>query len=71
MIINVKVKTNSSKSEVVLKDDIYIVGLHSSPEKGKANSELITILSKYFSVAKSQITIIKGEKSRKKIVVIE
>ena len=71
MIIKVKVKTNSSKSEVVLKDDTYIVGLHSSPEKGKANNELISVLSKHFQVAKSQITIIKGEKSRKKIISIE
>jgi len=41
------------------------------PIEGKANKELINILSKHFKVSKSKISIIGGEKSRNKIVEIK
>lgn len=47
-----------------------IVGLTSMPEKGKANLELIKKLAKYFKVSSSQVKIVAGLKSRKKIVEI-
>jgi len=47
-----------------------IVGLISKPEKGKANLELVKKLAKHFKVPSSQIKIISGLKSRKKIVEI-
>lgn len=71
MLIDVKVKTNSSKKEVVKKDSGYIVSLHSSPRDGKANKELIEFLAEYFDVPKSNIEILKGIKGRNKIVSIE
>jgi uncharacterized protein (TIGR00251 family) len=47
-----------------------IVGLISMPEKGKANLELIKKLAKRFKVSSSQVKIVAGLKSRKKIVEI-
>ena len=41
------------------------------PEKGKANKALIKLLSKEWKIAKSAITIIRGETSRTKILEIE
>ena len=38
------------------------------PEKGKANAGLIKLLAKEWRVAKSQLTIISGEKDRNKTV---
>ena len=38
------------------------------PEKGKANAALIKLLAKEWGLAKSQLTIISGEKDRNKIV---
>jgi len=46
------------------------VGLTSRPEKGKANQELIKKLAKHFKVSSSQIRIIAGLKTRRKIVEI-
>ena len=46
------------------------IGLTSKPEKGKANLELIKKLAKHFKVPSSQIRIVSGLKSRKKIVEI-
>ena len=47
------------------------VYLTSSAIGGKANKALIEALSKHFNVKKSQISIIKGEKTRDKFVKID
>ena len=60
MLIKVRVKTKSQERKIVLEDNIYKVYVKSFPEKGKANQELIKILSKGF---KKKATIIKGLKS--------
>jgi uncharacterized protein (TIGR00251 family) len=48
-----------------------IVGLISRPEQGKANLELIKKLAEHFDISSSQVKIISGFKSRRKIVEIE
>lgn len=45
-----------------------LIGIKSRPEKGKANLELIRKLAKHFNVHTSQIKIISGYTSRRKIV---
>ncbi len=47
------------------------VGLTSIPEKGKANMELVKKLAKSFDIPSSNIKIISGLKSRRKIVEIQ
>ena len=42
------------------------VSIKSKPESGKANRELLKLLSDYFHVPSDKIKIIQGEKSRKK-----
>jgi uncharacterized protein len=44
------------------------ISIKSKPELGKANHELIKILSNHFQVSSDKIKIIQGIKSRKKIV---
>ena len=46
------------------------VSIKSKPEQGKANRELIKLLSKYFQISTDKIKIIQGTKSRKKVVYI-
>jgi uncharacterized protein (TIGR00251 family) len=43
----------------------------SPPVKGKANREVIEALSSYFRLSPSRISIIRGEKSRLKLVSLE
>lgn len=45
--------------------------LKSAPEKGKANDELIKLLSKHLKVSQGLIMIIRGQTSRKKVVKID
>lgn len=72
MKIQVKVTPKASKNEVEgWEEEVLKVRLTVVPEKGKANAALIALLSKYFKVPKSHITIVKGETSRNKIVEIK
>lgn len=65
--ITVKVIPKSSKSEVIgWENDQLKIRLKAVPEKGEANEELIRVLADYFDIPKSQITIIRGHKSRTK-----
>lgn len=46
------------------------VGLMSRPEGGKANRELVQKLAEHFRVSTSQVRILSGLKSKRKIVEI-
>lgn len=66
--IKIIVKTNSNKTELIGFDKekkAYILRIKSMPEKGKANEEIIRFFSKYL---KKRVKIIKGLKSREKIL---
>jgi len=68
--LKVHVSPGSKKSEVQGYDpwkNALIVKLKSPPEGGKANRELIKILSEFFS---AEVDILSGHRSRDKVVVI-
>ncbi|MCX6743240.1 MAG: DUF167 domain-containing protein [Candidatus Parcubacteria bacterium] len=70
-IIKVKVIPNSKLNKIVeQKDDFYKIKLTAPAHEGKANKALLNFLSRELKVAKSKITIIKGNKSREKTVLI-
>ena len=75
--IAVKLTPKASRTEVkgweddadgnpVLKCSVTVV-----PEKGKANKALIALLSKHYRIPKRDITILKGETDRIKLIEIE
>jgi uncharacterized protein len=69
MIINVKVKPNSSKNEIeAISDHTFKIKVTSPPERGKANDAVIKLLSKHFKTAKSNIGIITGKRASEKII---
>ncbi len=68
----VKVKPGSKKEKVVrLSEDRLEVSVSAPPEKGKANDRLIELLAKHFRVKKSAVKLLRGERSREKLVEIE
>lgn len=70
-ILPIKVKPNSKTQNIQQESDgSWIVHLKSPPVEGKANEELIKLLSKKFDIPKSQITIKSGLSSRNKLVEI-
>ena len=62
------VEVEFRKNSINIYDDKIVVGLTSKPEKGKANVELIKKLAKHFNVSSSQVKIVSGFKSRRKII---
>ena len=67
MRYNVKVKFGSDGKILVSEDEI-LVTIKAAPEKGKANQELTRVLSRFFEVDKSRVTIVSGHTSRHKVV---
>ena len=71
MKITVKVIPNAKQAEVLEEsENNFRVKVDAPPKEGKANKRLIEILAQYFGVSKSKVKIVKGQKSRQKIVEI-
>lgn len=71
-ILQVKVKPNAKRQSIEHTDaGLWIVHLQSPPVDGKANQELIQVLSKTFKVAKSKIQIKSGASARLKLIEID
>lgn len=72
-IVTIRVQTKSGKHEVAetMADGTIKIKLKSPAQDGKANEELIQLLSKYFKVKKQKITILRGKTSRNKLIEIE
>lgn len=67
MFVEIKVITASGRQKFTIdKSGILKCFLKSIPEKGKANNELIKILSKKLKIAQNEIKITSGITSHKK-----
>lgn len=63
---------SQSKTSGIFQDrDVLKVKVHAPAEKGKANKEVITMLSEYFSVQKSAVILLEGKPSHHKVFRIE
>jgi uncharacterized protein (TIGR00251 family) len=72
MKINVLVKPNAKYSEVTKISNVdYNVSVDAPAKDGEANKRLIEILAEHFEVPKSFISIVRGFKSKNKIVEID
>ncbi len=66
MIIDVKVKPNSGRQDIKkLSEKEYLVYLKKPASEGKANAELLKLLTRYF---KKHIRIKSGVASKRKII---
>lgn len=69
MLYKIKVITGSKKQKIEeKKQDELVVNVKSKPEQGKANQELLNLLSVYFDLPVNKIKIIRGLKSHNKII---
>ncbi len=71
MNIEVKVIPSAKKKEIRFENGIFKIKINSKPQDGKANKEMIEFISKKLKIAKSKISIIKGEKQKSKLIKIE
>ena len=70
--ISVQVYPNAAKNEVVdFIDGVLRVKVAAPPVKGKANKELIALISRVLGVDKSRVSISRGHTSRRKVIAID
>lgn len=70
MIVDVKVIPRAKKEKVEETESGLKIYLTAPAQDGKANKKLIEVLAEFFKTKKSNITIVKGLKSRQKSVQI-
>ncbi|MDP4009171.1 MAG: DUF167 domain-containing protein [bacterium] len=69
MKIIVNVKLNAKKEDVCGVDETHFdVWVKEPPIEGKANRAVSHALAKHFNVPKSCVTIVSGQRSKKKVV---
>jgi uncharacterized protein (TIGR00251 family) len=68
---NVKVCPGARRNQVSADGDGVKVWTTAKPADGAANAAVVKSLAEYFDVPKSRVKIIRGEKSRTKIVEID
>lgn len=70
-IIQVKVTTKAKESRIIEDFEGNLkVRVKSLPVEGRANEELIKLLSNYYKVTKQQVEIVRGKTNRHKIIKI-
>lgn len=71
MKIFVKVKPNSAKDSVEQVDTThYVISVTAPPINNRANDAVVKIMADYIGVAKSAVTIKRGQKSKQKTLEI-
>jgi len=67
----VKVRASARERKVERVGPAYKVSVISPASQGKANREVVETLASYFNIAPSQVKIIRGETSRRKLILLE
>jgi hypothetical protein len=67
-MLEVLVKANSKKDEVIVDNGIYYVNTKKPAVDGKANDAVISLLAKYLELPKSNLEIQRGKTSKRKYI---
>ncbi len=72
IVIEVKVEPRSSKKGITgVMDNVLKVKLTAPPVEGEANEQLVEVISDATGVRKSNIRIVRGHSSKRKVVEIK
>ena len=71
IILRLRISPNSSKNQFIFADDMIKLKITAQPIENKANKAVIEYLSKLFKVPKTKITILKGDTSKEKTLLIK
>lgn len=70
MILNIRVAPKASRNLIKRENGHLKVYLTRPNQDGMANAQLIELLAEYFNVKRYQVSIIRGHKSKDKVVEI-
>ncbi len=71
MILNIRVIAKASRNLIKKENNYYKAYLTEAPHNGLANKQLIEVLAEHLNLKKYQIKIIRGEKSKDKVIEID
>ncbi|MHA1531130.1 MAG: DUF167 domain-containing protein [Candidatus Heimdallarchaeota archaeon] len=73
VVLQLQVKPNSKKQKIVVDslDKKITIFIKAQPDKGKANKELLKFLAKILEKTTSDISIIAGQTSRDKTIIVK
>jgi uncharacterized protein len=72
MQLRVRVTARASRDELAgLRDGVLHVRVSAPPVDGKANQAVCKLIARALGVAKTSVTVVKGERSRDKVVEID
>jgi uncharacterized protein len=67
--ISIKVQPNAGRNQIVgLVEGVWKIKIGAPPDKGKANKELIDLLSRILDVRKDRLALVRGQTSHNKVV---
>ena len=70
--VTVRLKPRAKRNALVREQDgVLHVSVAAAPVDGKANAALCKLIAKRVGVARGQVSVIRGERSREKLVRIE
>ena len=70
-VLEIRVTTKARENRIVsLEDGILRVRVTEAPERGRANDAVVALLAKFLSIPKNDVTLIAGETSRRKKVLL-
>ena len=69
--LKIKVITNAKRNEVVEGEGMLKVYVNAPPVDGKANKVVAEVLAEHFKVRKNCVKILRGEKSKEKVIEID
>ena len=70
-LLPVRVTPRSSREHIELSEEVVRVWVMAAPTDGQANEAVIRIVAKHLGIAKSRISVARGQASREKTLAIE
>lgn len=67
----VKVKANAKREKVEQVGEIYEVSVKEPARENKANEAVLSVLAQYLHLPRNRVNILRGHRSRKKIIEVE
>lgn len=71
VILRLRISPNASKNQFIFTEDMIKLKIMAQPIENKANKAVVEYLSKLFKVPKTKISILKGDTSKEKTLLIK
>ena len=70
--LNIKVRPRARKPGIEkVSSGEYKIRVSAPPSKGEANKEVVKILASHFGLPPSSVKIVRGQKSQRKLILLE